>query len=357
MKDLLENKMFKVFIGAIILVILIIIIVGVIVSGKGKTISAENLTTAAKAYYEKNPALLPRDNYDSTTVPLSTLISMGYISGDKEGSTCPSYVMVTNMNGTYEYTPFIKCNESTTNNSTSLMSKLTANMTKTGSGFYNVDGKFIFRGENPNNYVSFGNTLWRILGLDENNNIKMIYSDIYVDYYEWDNRYNKDVENDKGINDYITNERSRIKEYLDSFFTGNTNGKTFTANQISRTVKFKTCTGKADLSSGNINICDETTTDRVSTLTVLDYINASLDESCSVSDTMNCRNYNFLNTSGWTITAYNGNSYQSYFIDKNKGIYPADTYIRAAVRPVIALKNDVVYAKGSGTYTDPYMIG
>ena len=125
MKDLLENKMFKVFIGAIILIIVIMVIVGVLVSGKGKTLSAENLTTAAKAYYEKNPALLPRDNYDSTTVPLSTLISMGYISSDKEGATCPSYVMVTNMNGTYEYTPFIKCNESTTNNSTSLMSSLT----------------------------------------------------------------------------------------------------------------------------------------------------------------------------------------------------------------------------------------
>ena len=357
MKDLLDNKMFKVFIGAIILIIVIIIVVGVIVSGKGKTISAENLSSAAKAYYEKNPALLPRENYDSTTVSLSTLISMGYISSDKEGASCPSYVMVTNMNGTYSYTPFIKCNNSGTNNATSLMSKLTASMTKTGSGFYNVDGKFIFRGENPNNYVSFGNTLWRILGLDENNNIKMIYSDIYVDYYEWDNRYNKDIESDRGINDYITNERSRLKEYLDSFFVTNTNGKTFTAEQISRTVKFKTCTGKADLSSGSINVCNDTTTDRVSTLTVEDYINASLDESCSVNETINCRNYNFLNSSGWTITAYNGNTHQAYFIDKNKGVYPLDTHIRSAVRPVIALKNDVVYAKGSGTYNDPYMIG
>ena len=52
MKDLLENKMFKVFIGAIILIIVIMVIVGVLVSGKGKTLSAENLTTAAKAYYE-----------------------------------------------------------------------------------------------------------------------------------------------------------------------------------------------------------------------------------------------------------------------------------------------------------------
>ena len=357
MKDLLENKMFKIFIGAIILVILIITIVGILVSGKGKTISAENLSSAAKAYYEKNPALLPKENYDSTTVPLSTLISMGYISSDKEGATCPSYVMVTNMNGTYSYTPFIKCNNSSTNNTTSLMSKLTASMTKTGSGFYNVDGKYIFRGENPNNYVSFGNALWRIIGLDENNNIKMIYSDIYVDYNEWDNRYNKDIGKDRGINDYISNESSRLKEYLNSFFITNTSGKNFTATQISRMVKFNTCIGKADLSTGNINICDEKTTERVSTLTIEDYMSASLDESCSINETINCRNYNFLNASGWTITAYSGNTYQAYFIDKNKGIYPSDTYIRAAVKPVIALKNDVTYAKGSGTYNDPYMIG
>lgn len=356
MKDLLENKMFKVFIAVILLVIVIIIIAIVLISGKNKTLSEQDLINAANSYYQKNPALLPKENYDSTTVQLSTLISSGYISNEKEGSTCPTYVIVTNMNGTYSYTPIIKCATNNTN-TTSLMSKLTAGITTTGSGLYNDNGKFIFKGENPNNYVRFGESLWRIIGLDENNSIKMIYSDIYVDYYEWDNRYNNDVNKDKGINDYIGNEKSRIKEYLDSFFSNENNINKYNAARIARTTKFNTCIGKVDINLGNINTCSETINSRIATLTIDDYINASLDSLCNINNTVNCRNYNFLNLDGWTINANSSNTYQAYFIDKDKGLYAVDTYIRAAVRPVIALKNDVTYVSGSGTQLDPYMIG
>lgn len=360
MKDLLENKLFKVFIGAILLVILIIIVAIILVGGKNKGLTEQDLINGATLYYQNNPALLPKENYDSTSVQLSTLISNGIISEEKNISTCPVYVMVTNMNGTYTYTPVMNC-ATTNNNSASLVSKLTASMTTTGSGLYNVNGKFIFRGENPNNYVKFGESLWRVIGLDENNNIKMIYSDIYIDYNEWDNRYNKDVTHtgiiDKGINDFIGNEKSRLKEYLDSFFSNENNIDKYTAARIARTVKFNTCIGKANIESGNINICSESYNSRISTITIDDYVNASLDNSCNYNDTMSCRNYNFLNLDGWTITANSANTYQAYFIDKDEGIYSKDTYIRSAIRPVIALKNDVIYVSGSGTMLDPYMIG
>lgn len=357
MKKLLENKLFIVCISAILLIILIVIIALAIINGKNKTLTEQDLSIAAQSYYQKNPTLLPKENYDSTTVTLSTLVTNGLISSSKDGSTCPSYVMVTNMNGTYTYTPFIKCNTNNTNNTTSLVSKLTVGITNTGSGFYNDNGKFIFKGENPNNYVRFGESLWRIIGLDENNNIKMIYSDIYVDYNEWDNRYNKDINEDKGINDFIGNEKSRLKEYLDSFFSNEYNIEKYTATRITRTTKFNTCIGKVDINTQNINTCSEIYNSRISTITIDDYINASLDNSCNINNTINCRNYNFLNLDGWTINANSSNSYQAYFIDQDKGLYPVDTYIRAAIRPVIALKNDVTYISGSGTQLDPYMIG
>lgn len=356
MKNLLENKMFKVFIGMILLIIIIIVIAIVLISGQNKTLTEQDLINGATSYYQKNPTLLPKENYDSVSVQLSALVSGGYISSEKEGSSCPSYVMVTNMNGTYSYTPFIKCN--TDNSSvTSLMSKITSSLTTNGSGLYNDNGKYIFKGENPNNYVRFGESLWRIIGLDEFNNIKMIYSDIYVDYYEWDNRYNKDVNQDKGINEFIGSEKSRLKEYLDSFFANQNNINKYTAARIARTAKFNTCIGKVDVSTGSINTCSETYNSRIATLTIDDYINASLDTLCSINNTINCRNYNFLNLDGWTINANSSNTYQAYFIDKDKGLYSIDTYIRGAVRPVIALKNDVTYVSGSGTQIDPYMIG
>lgn len=356
MKNLFENKMFKVFIGTILLIILIIVVAILLINGKNKKLTEQDLINGATAYYQQNPTLLPKENYDSVTVQLSTLVSSGLVSNEKEGSTCPSYVIVTNMNGTYSYTPFIKCNNENTN-TISLMSKITASMTTTGSGLYNYNGKFIFRGENPNNYVRFADSLWRIIGLDEFNNIKMIYNDLYVNYSEWDNRYNKDMNKDKGVNDFIGSEKSRIKENLDSFFAKENNISKYTAERLARTVKFNTCIGKVDIESGSINTCSETYNSRIATLTIDDYIDASLDPACNINDTVNCRNYNFLNLDSWTINAYSGNTYQAYFIDKDKGLYQVDAYIRGAIRPVIALKNDVNYISGSGTEVDPYVIG
>ena len=355
MKDLLENKMFKVFVGIILLIIIIIVVAIIVISGQNKKLNEQDLINGAQLYYQKNQTLLPKENYDSATVQLSTLISSGYISSNKKGSTCPSYVMVTNMNGTYSYTPFIKC--TTDNNTVSLMSKLTADMTTSGSGLYNENGKFIYRGENPNNYVKFGESLWRVIGLDENNNIKMVYSDVYVDYREWDNRYNKEINKDRGINNFIGEENSRIKEYLDSYFSNERNFKKYNAARIARTTKFTTCIDKHDIQTGNVNSCNVKYTARISTLTISDYINASLDTSCNINNTINCRNYNFLNQNSWTINAYSSNTYEAYVIDQNKGIYTMETHIREAIRPVIALRNDVSYVSGSGTEIDPYMIG
>lgn len=355
MKDLLENKMFKVFAGVILLVVIIIVVAVIFASGKSKTLTTSELQAAAQNYYQKNPTQLPKENYDSVTIQLQTLVINGYISSNKTTS-CPSYVVVTNMNGTYSYTPFIKCTDDSTNNSTTLMSKLTASMTTSGSGLYNLNGSYVFRGENPNNYVKFADSLWRVIGLDEFNNIKIIYSDIYVNYNEWDDRYNKDVDRDKGINNFLGNEKSRMKEFLDSYFALENNIEKFTAERIARTTKFNTCIDKIDLESNTIT-CTEKYNSRISTLTVSDYINASLDDSCSMSNSINCRNYNYLNLDGWTINAYNGNSYQAYYIDEDEGIYARDAYIRGAIRPVLALRNDVIYISGSGTQLDPYIIG
>lgn len=357
MKKLLENKLFMICIGSVLFLIIIFIVAILIISNKDKSIKDEDLVIAAKKYYEKNPALLPKENYDSTTIALSVLIGNGFISSEKEGASCPSYVMVTNMNKTYEYTPFIKCNTSVTPGTiTTLMSKITSNMTNSGSGFYNENGSFLFKGENPNNYVKFGNSLWRIIGLDKNNSIKLIYSDIYIDYNEWDNRYNKDIQKNAGINDFISNENARIKEYLDTFFSTERNLKNFTAKDILKTVKFDTCIGKADISTGNMNLCENTVTSRISAITIDDYVKASLDESCTFDNTINCTNYNFLNSNGWTVTALNSNSYQAYVINSEKGLVAYDTYIRSAIRPVIALKNDVACVSGIGTQSDPYVI-
>lgn len=355
MKKLFENKLIRITLLALIVIIFLIVIIALLVSTGTKKVNENNLVNAAKAYYNANSSLLPKNNYGSTTVSLATLISTGYMSS-KVTSACPAYVTVTNMNGSYYYTPTIAC-DSNGGMAATLVSKITENRVTSGSGLYYKDGTFIYRGEDPNNYVRFGETLWRIIGLDENGNIKMIYSDLYLEYQPWDDRYNKDTESAKGINQFLGNEKSRIKEFLDNFFNLGVNVDKFTPARISRTTTHSACVGKLDLANNIINSCSDILDNQMSSaITVGDYVNASLDSNCSINNTVTCQNYNFLNLPGWTANAYSGNTYSAYYIDADEGIQLSETFISRAIRPIISLKKDVYYHSGTGTMADPYMI-
>ena len=355
MKDLLENKLIRITIGALVVIILIILIIALFVGRGTKTVTEKSLISAAQAYYKANSSLLPKNNYDSSSVSLATLVSTGYISENMD-TTCPATVTVVNVNGEYHYSSTFVCDNKGVKTST-LVSKLIANRVTNGSGLYYKDGEYIYRGENPNNYVRFGESLWRIIGLDTNGNIKMIYNDLYLEYQPWDDRYNKDVQGQKGINEYFSNEKSRIKEYLDNFFTADINIDKFTPARISRTTTHSACVGKLELDKNILNSCSKTLDNqRFSAITVKDYINASLDPNCSINNTVTCQNYNYLNLTGWTANAYGGNTYSAYYIDQDEGIQLSDAFISRAIRPIIALKKDVLYHSGTGTQTDPFMI-
>ncbi len=358
MDKLLENKLFRICLISIIVIIVIMLLIVVFVGNSAKKVTETGLVMAAKRYYEKNDALLPKEKYDYTTLSLATLISNGYVSDKLEGSNCPSYVTVTNMgNAVYDYNASIMCTENG-KASISFINKILTSTVSTGSGLYSSNNSYIYRGENPNNYVKLGNLKWRIIGIDENRNIKLIYSDIFdLQYLPWDDRYNSEIDNQRGINEYVGNEKSRLKEYLDSFLSYDVIGENFTGKVLSLLTKHSVCIGKIDIENGSTNICSNTLPNQlVSTITVNDYVNASLDSSCSITNSINCQNYNFLNQYGWTINASSENTYSAYFVDDDEGLKTQYTSFGNAVRPVIMLRNNVLYESGSGTELDPYII-
>lgn len=356
MNKLLENKLFKVCLIAIITIILIMVIVILFVANGSKRLSQTMLINAAKRYYEMNTMQLPKENYATTRVALSTLVANGYINDQLEGLDCPSYVTATNMNGTYEYNAVILC-DNTTRYTTPLINKLGSTIVTEGSGLYNYKGSYIYRGENPNNYIKIGNLNYRIIGIEANNTIKIIYNGVYNEFMPWDDRYNKDTDDQKGINDYVTNEKSRIKEYLDSYFTNTNNGEEYTSKVISLLTPHTVCVGKVSMRDNTSNVCSKTLDNQlISTITVNDYINASLDKDCSLTNSINCQNYNYLNRNSWTLTANKDDSYTAFYISYYDGILKNYTSASNAVRPVLTLRNSVVYVSGTGTETDPYII-
>lgn len=357
LKKLWNNKMMRTFI-LVIIGIIILIIIAVMFIGKGsKNVTETSLVNAAKRYETNTANVLPLNEYDSRIISLSQLISSGYLESDDEGASCSSYVVVVKIGNDYEYTPHIKCNNES--DSKLLSNKILSNVTSSGSGLYRHNDTYIYRGDNPNNYVLLGGKKWRIVGFDNLNNIRIVYSDTAPDYQEWDDRYNIDVDKDDGINEYNL---SRIKDYLDNYLNtygeGNDNDEIiFTSKVKSKLAKSTICIGKIDLDSNNIDTCSSKLDNvTASVITATDYMNASLDTLCSTSNTKNCQNYNFLNRTGWTISAYSGDTVKTYFIDESNGLRLASSYIRKAIRPVVVLRSDTIYVSGNGTETDPYVI-
>lgn len=348
-KKLLGNKMMRLFMGAILFIIVLIIIIMIAVGGKAKAINENTLVNAAKRYLTSNSSLLPVDGI-STNVSLTTLISNGYLNSKMEGATCASYVTVSNVKGNYSYIPFIKCG----NDSDTLLlgDTLLKNVVTTGDGLYNYNNSYIYRGENPNNYVKLSNKLWRIVGFDKLNNIRIIYRDSDVDHEEWDDRYNTTTDDKNGINDY---ELSRVKEYLDGLFTSYP--EIYTNAVIARLTKTNICVGKVDISSNVVDSCSKTIENAyASIISVNDYVNASLDTSCTTANNKTCQNYNFLNKTSWTISGYSNDTINAYYIHSSNGLSLAKTYFSKSIYPVITLKNNIILVSGTGTKTDPYIV-
>ena len=122
------------------------------------------------------------------------------------------------------------------------------------------------------------------------------------------------------------------------------------------------CTGKrAETETGVEQAveCTEVARDiKVGLLTAADYMNASIDPSCTTASSLNCQNYNYLLTdmNWWTVTACTKDSHCAYMVEGNSGLKATNTLMYARVRPVIYLNTNVLYKSGTGTQSDPYTV-
>ena len=84
----------------------------------------------------------------------------------------------------------IKCNAE------NVKAKLLKVTTTQGDGLYKdkyEDGRYIYRGENPSNYIIFNNELWRIIALENDGTIKIIKNNILEKKLNYDDINNRDV--------------------------------------------------------------------------------------------------------------------------------------------------------------------
>lgn len=363
-----DFKLFLMKLAFIIVGIIVLLFVVLSIASGGNRYSYEKIekimTNAAKSYFADYPENLPKTESQIVEVETPTLVQAGKMKDlneyTKKGVVCTGKVSVAKNGNDYTYTPDLNCGES-------YRSKTLANaiiddspVTTSGYGLYKLDDYYVFRGENVNNYVQLGDTIWRAVKLDTNRNIYLVTEEYSGYSSSWDDRYNTQTGYKTGINNYST---SRLKDFLDEIYNDTKKDeRTFTDSDRAKLSRFDVCTGKKDANSKiNNNSIECQTTEKsqiLGVLTLSDFINASVDTNCTSGASISCQNYNYLVTDykWWTSTPVANTTSHAYSITGDGTIKKSICSSYNYVRPVIKLSSRTMITGGNGTEKEPYII-
>lgn len=246
-------------------------------------------------------------------------------------------------------------------------------------------GLYRYQGTTANNYVCFGTSnkstclnnkslyMYRIIGIDANNQIKLIKQKALVNTSSWDTDDDNEInynESDayKALNDY----RFLNEDYYYTYMQD--------ATWLNKIVDYNwkygvvTSTNTSVANMYNLeNSWTSTVNAKVGLMYLHDYYYSSQSggRNCSYAngDLANCK-ASWLHLSNndsyppnsdkfeWLIPRYgtNGLGYRAWAIDVDGDVTTVVTHVQYTIRPVFFLKDSVGYLNGSGTINDPFLI-
>ncbi len=271
-----------------------------------------------------------------------------------------------------------------------------------GTGLYEdsyENGRLIYRGQNPNNYIEFNGELWRIIAKETDGTYKIIRNDVLANrpFDEYNHRLTENntycdnpylgcgvyaaVEGEfsspSGSRKGTVTEDSTVKIYLN---------EDYYVNNINETAKEQIILHSFNI--GAVEILDQSGTENdsiakniagekmyqwtgnVGLVNASDILRASTDPRCtsatvSYSVPSACSS-NYLLNKGiyyWTINAFSCESvYSSYYVlvaDTNRSSAQVTSFAASesdyAPRPVVFLKSDITLT-GVGSESEPFTI-
>ena len=226
-----------------------------------------------------------------------------------------------------------------------------------GDGLYEdeyEEGKYTYKGANPNNYVTFNDEKagWRIISINSDGTIKIMRT-ANAGNRAWAT---------SGFNNW--NRPASLNTYLNGDYYNS-----LTATAQSQIVEGIYYAGAVTWGNNDMQdqISDEksvTSKEKVALPTLSEYIRAGSNTSCKTfgtyySNYSTCKNsdWMWINDMWWTLSPLSGNSdsvllvYSSGYVD-----YDNASNTSNAVRPAITLSSEVQITGGTGTQSDPYTI-
>lgn len=334
------------------------------------TVQVQNIELAAKKWATDNSSELDSEYLNTSFVSVEMLQDLEYLAKDKlknpkTGDIMSGCVAVTyNMsNKTYSYKYddnnsdcstksngyYYKKNENDTwekditNQKESIFSYLVGseseNIVVSGSGLYDMEDRYVFRGNVTNNYVKLDGTYFRILSLDKTTKTMKLIFTTNSGSAVWgtttdNNSFNVSTLYTETLNKslYPTITNTNIKWNVGKI----ENTSVLNINAI-RTYEAKT---KIESEIGLISMSE--------------YMEASANVDCSNGVLASCSLDNYLDmTDSWTTTT---TSTSVVYIDASKGL-SYETDLTSAHHNIYRTLNVIPMEKsGTGTYSDPFTI-
>ena len=263
-----------------------------------------------------------------------------------------------------------------------------------GTGQVVNENGYRYEGKDPNNYIWFNNELWRIIGVFDSashgqsgQNLVKIIRNESIGGLAWHKSNTNDWTAASLMNllngEYLNSENGTGGEYCYGYSTttpGNCNYTESGINDIYRPMienvtwylgGHSTYNATAEAFYGYergttvYSGRPTTATGYIGLMYPSDYGYSVLSSSCA--RTTNLGSYNNATCAGqswmygqgyeWTITPHSSNSSYVFFVSNNGYLYSNNANFGYAARPVLYLDSSVYVIDGTGTQSDPYIIG
>ena len=229
-----------------------------------------------------------------------------------------------------------------------------------GDGLYKDEyeqGKYFYRGINPNNYITFNNELWRIISIELNGTIKII-KNMTLGTYSWDsnrNTWDADWSN------------SSLKKYLNETYYNSLNN-----------IAKKQIISHYWLPSG---MTGKSVKDNIALITVPEYFQANSNVNQCGTGFLNSENASICKDTNWIYNMIlndtkrgNGNWIWTmtstldidtelynlvYRLDFSSGNFTIDLPVNghSHVYPTVYLSSEIKITGGNGSSSSPYTLG
>ena len=233
--------------------------------------------------------------------------------------------------------------------------KLIGTAVTTGDGLYSDTyeaGRYVYKGANPNNFITFNNEEWRIIAVEADGTLK-IRKNTSNGNMVWDEEYENNWARPATLNTYLNNDYYNT---LSSDAQNQIQSHSFGIGAVTY--------GNTDLAGQIASENGTKWTGNIALMSVSDYLRANTNiEQCgnfnlnnTNRDTCKTTNYLFSTNYPWTVSPDADDSYGVFRVSSigtvNNGTARIDHF---AVLPVLYLKSDITLS-GEGTSSNPYII-